>query len=110
MASKQTTVDCILKQIADAGVVTAKKMFGEYGVYCDEKIVALVCDDRLFLKPTLAGEEFLGTYTEGFPYPGAKPWFVISSEKWDDRTWLSQLVKLTAAELPLPKPKKPRKK
>jgi hypothetical protein len=32
MASKQTTVDFILEQIAEAGVVTARKMSGEYAV------------------------------------------------------------------------------
>ena len=31
MASKQETVDYILAQISGAGVVRAKKMFGEYG-------------------------------------------------------------------------------
>jgi DNA transformation protein len=41
MASQQSCVDFILEQIAEAGVVSAKKMFGEYGIYCDEKIVAL---------------------------------------------------------------------
>ena len=106
MASKQTTVDFILKQIADAGAVSAKRMFGEYGIYCNEKIVALVCDDRLFVKPTSAGEEFIGECIEDIPYPGAKPWFLIPSEEWHDRTWLSQLIKATASQLPLAKNKR----
>jgi len=29
----------------DAGAVTFRKMFGEYAMYVDEKIVALVCDN-----------------------------------------------------------------
>jgi TfoX/Sxy family transcriptional regulator of competence genes len=41
MASRQTTVDFILDQIEAAGTVSAKKMFGEYGIYCDDKMVAL---------------------------------------------------------------------
>ena len=69
MASRQTTVDFILKQIADAGTVSAKKMFGEYGIFCDGKMVALACDDQLFVKPTLAGEEFMGQYLEGLREP-----------------------------------------
>lgn len=60
MASMQTTVDFILKQVAAAGIVSAKKMFGEYGFFCDGKMVALVCDDQLFVKPTLAGEKLMG--------------------------------------------------
>lgn len=49
MASKQNTVDYILDQIADAGAVHVKKMFGEYAIYCNEKVVALVCDDQLYI-------------------------------------------------------------
>lgn len=30
-------------------------MFGEYAIYSNGKVAALVCDDRLFVKPTLAG-------------------------------------------------------
>jgi DNA transformation protein and related proteins len=106
MASKQTTVDFVLEQIQGAGAVRAKAMFGEYAVYCNDKVVALVCNDQLFVKPTVAGKNFIGTVTEGPPYPGAKACFLISGDQWEDREWLSQLIKLTALELPLPKPKK----
>lgn len=92
-----------------AGEITAKKMFGEYGLYCDGKIVALVCDDQLFVKPTVGGEDFIGDCEDGIPYPGAKPYLLIRPEKWDDQKWLSQLIKISASELPLPKPK-PKKK
>lgn len=105
MASKQSTVDFILEQMAHAGTMRAKKMFGEYGIYCNEKIVAFVCDDQLFLKPTQAGREFIGDIVEGYPYPGAKPYFLISGDKWEDHEWLSTLVNLSAEELPPPKSK-----
>jgi DNA transformation protein and related proteins len=106
MASKQTTVDFILEQIQGAGAVRAQKMFGQYAVYCNDKVVALVCDDQLFVKPTAAGRNFIGTATEGQPYHGAKACFLISGDQWEDCEWLSQLIKLTALELPVPKPKK----
>ena len=109
MASKQSTVDFILEQIAGAGSVAAKKMFGEYGVYCDGKLVALVCDDQVFVKPTTAGQEFIGQCTERAPYPGAKPYYLIDGEKWDEQEWLSQLIRISAAQLPLPMKKTPRK-
>jgi TfoX/Sxy family transcriptional regulator of competence genes len=32
--------------------VTAKKMFGEYGLYCGTKFFALVCNNQLFLRAT----------------------------------------------------------
>lgn len=102
MATDQSIVDFILEQSSDAGTMTAKKMFGEYGIYCDGKIVAFVCDDLLFVKPTAAGKQFIGDFDEGFPYPGAKRYLLISAEKWDNRDWLTRLFKITAAELPLP--------
>ncbi|MGU7772751.1 TfoX/Sxy family protein [Burkholderia sp. MR1-5-21] len=102
MASSQSTADYIVEQISAAGAVSARKMFGEYAIYCDGKVVALVCDDKLFVKPTPGGKAFLGEYEEGRPYPAAKPHFVISGERWDEREWLSQLIRTTAAQLPVP--------
>ncbi len=102
MASRHGTVDFIVEQMASAGVVTARKMFGEYAIYCDQRLVALVCDDKLFVKPTVAGRAFIGQVTEAPPYEGAKPCLVIPGERWDDRDWLSTLVRVSAAELPLP--------
>lgn len=106
MASKQSTVDFITEQMAAAGHIRCQKMFGEYGVYCDDKIVALVCDDQLYVKPTVAGKKFLGDVHEVPPYPGAKMYYLIDPDRFDDREWLSELIRLTASELPLPKPKK----
>lgn len=85
-------------------------MFGEYALYCDEKVVALICDDRLFVKPTEAGRSFAEHAEEAPPYPGSKPFILIEEDRWEDRTWLTELIRLTAAALPLPKPKKPKRK
>lgn len=90
----------------DAGEVSAKKMFGEYGIYLEGRMIALVCDDLLFIKPTEAGKAFLVSPEEGQPYPGAKLWFLIPEDEWDDKQKLTELLRVTVAELPLPKPKK----
>lgn len=105
MASDQSFVDFIVDQIKVNSTISAKKMFGEYAVYCDQKLVALICDNRLYVKPTSAGKSFIGNVTEAPPYPGAKPSFLIE-EKLEDSDWLSELIQLTAMELPEPKPKK----
>jgi DNA transformation protein and related proteins len=105
MASSQTTVDYMLEQMARAGTVSARKMFGEYGVYCDGKVVALICDDQLFIKPTEAGRAVAGPVAEGLPYPGAKPWLLVDGDRLEDAGWLAGLVRVTAEALPLPKPK-----
>ena len=104
MASDQSFVEFVVDQMENAGDITYKKMFGEYGLYCDDKIVALVCDNRLFVKPTKAGESFISNIVEAPPYPGAKPYLLIE-EQMEDRDWISRLIELTANELPIPKPK-----
>ncbi len=111
MASKQSTVDHLLDHLTGAGEVSARKMFGEYGVYCDGKMVAFVCDDQLFVKPTEGGREIAGNAEMAPPYPGGKPYFLISADRWEDSEWLSELIKVTARELAVPKekPKKAKK-
>lgn len=108
MASKQGTVDFLVDQMAPAGAIAAKRMFGEYGLYCDGRFFALVCDDQLYLKPTAAGREWLGAAVEAPPYPGASNWLLVDGERWDDGAWLGRLAALTAAALPPPAPKKPK--
>jgi DNA transformation protein len=72
MSTQPSTIDYLLEQLASAGSVSARKMFGEYGLYCDGKIVALVCDDQFFLKPTPEGRAFLGEAVDEQPaYGGA---------------------------------------
>jgi DNA transformation protein and related proteins len=106
MASTQSTVDFIVDQISKAGKVSSRKMFGEYAIYCDGKVVALVCDDQLYVKPTDRGRAHIGEVELAPPYPGAKDYFLISGEYWDDADWLSELIAITAPELPIPKKKK----
>ncbi len=106
MASDQSTLDFALEQMSQAGAVSARKMFGEYAIYCNEKLVALIADNQLFVKPTQSGRAHIGAPTEAAPYPGAKPCFLIPGDRWEDAGWLAHLIRLTAAELPLPPPKK----
>jgi TfoX/Sxy family transcriptional regulator of competence genes len=109
LSSDKEFMDFIVDQIEDTGEITYRKMFGEYAVYCGGKIFALVCDNRLYIKPTEAGRKYINNPNEAPPYPGAKSCFLIE-DKLDDREWLSGLVRVTAAELPEPKPKKMKKK
>lgn len=110
MATEQGTVDDLLERLADAGRVTARKMFGEYCVYLEGKPVALVCDGTLFVKPTAAGRELVPHAAEGPPYEGAKPHLRFAYEQWTDRETLCRLLRATFEELPAPKPGKKRAK
>ena len=105
MASDQNFVDFVLEQIKNAGEITAKKMFGEYGIYSEGKLFGLICDNKLFIKPTSSGREFIGNVIEAPPYEGAKSSFLIE-DKIEDSDWLSELIKISVKELPPPKKKK----
>jgi TfoX/Sxy family transcriptional regulator of competence genes len=113
MSTSQSTLDYILDQTS-AAKVSARKMFGEYTLYCNEKVVGLVCDDTLYIKITPQGKDYVGEhYHEGSPYQGAKPAIVIDSTLIEDPDWLTDLVSITEKNLPTPKKKparKPKKK
>jgi TfoX/Sxy family transcriptional regulator of competence genes len=106
MATQQSTVDYIVDQLARFHDIATRKMFGEYAVYCNEKIVALICDEQLFVKPTVSGKALIGSVQESPPYPGAKPYFLITGDECEDREFLCSLIMATAKELPEPKKKK----
>ncbi|NPD46330.1 MULTISPECIES: TfoX/Sxy family protein [unclassified Lentimicrobium] len=105
MATDKDFVNYVADQMEQAGEIRTRAMFGEYGIYCNDKFFALICDNKLFIKPTKAGRAFLGEVNEAPPYEGAKPSFLIT-EELEDRDKLAELVKVTITELPAPKPKK----
>ena len=102
-------MEFLADQMAGAGEISHRKMFGEYAVYLDGKVVALVCDNQLFVKPTAAGRAFIGAPVEAPAYPGAKNSFLIA-DAFEDREWISELIRITARDLPAPKPKKPKRR
>jgi len=89
--------------------VTYKKMFGEFGLFSQGKMFAVICDDQLFFKRTDGGRDYIGEVVEAPPYPGAKPIFLIG-DRIEDGEWLSELVRITTRELPEPKRRKRKKK
>jgi TfoX/Sxy family transcriptional regulator of competence genes len=106
LASRQSIVDFILEQAAGAGPLRAKKMFGEFAIYRTSQMIALVCDDRLYVKPTEAVRKWLAEPAEGMPYPNARPHLLIGEEFWEDREFMARLFVLTDENLPPPAPRK----
>lgn len=97
----------VLDQVAGAGAVSVRKMFGEYALYCDGKVVALLCDNQFFLKPLPEAVALIDDPAYGLPYPGAKPHLLLSGEL-DDPDLMAHLVRRVAELVPAPKPKKPK--
>ena len=108
MASSLEYVQYAAEQLSEAGEITYRKMFGEYGIYCGGKMFAMVCDDQLFFKITEAGKQMAPELPLVSPYEGAKLCFLV--EEIDDRKFVTELARRTCGELPMPKPKKRKKK
>ena len=93
MASNVDFVQYIADQCMGAGAISVRKMFGDYGVYCDGTIVGLVCDNGFYLKPTEEVRGLLRSEELRPPYEGAKDYFYIADV--DDRDYLAALVDAT---------------
>ena len=104
MATELEYVQYVCEQMKGAGSVVYRKMFGEYGIYCDTKIIGLVCDNQVYIKPTAAGLAQMESPVMEPPYKGAKPYILL--EDIDDIEFVTRLIIATCNELPFPKPKK----
>jgi TfoX/Sxy family transcriptional regulator of competence genes len=105
MATDKDFIDYIAEQSQLGSALIFKKMFGEYGVYLDSKVIAFVCDNSLFVKSTEATRDVLDALPQRPPYPGAKP-YPVADELLDDADTLKSLLVRTADGLPAPKVKK----
>ncbi len=108
MATSKQTVEFLLEQLAPLDVRT-KAMFGEYGLYCDDKFVGAICDELLFVKQSAGDSAFASKTIAAPPYPGAKDHWLISGEQVADLAWLQAFVQATADALPKAKPKAKKK-
>ena len=108
MSTRPETLAFLLDQIDALPNLRTRRMFGEYCVYLNDKPTAFVCDDQLFVKITDAGRALLARPVLGQPYPGAKDYFLLHPDEWEDRDALCTLLAATARELPPPRPPKPR--
>ncbi len=100
MPTSQKTITYLKDQLASLPAVSTKRMFGEYCLYFDGIPIAFICSDQLFIKPTQTNKQLLIKELIGFPYPGAKPYFLIPADQWEDAEWLRELIVRTAKELP----------
>ena len=106
MGTAAPTIDHLLDLLAPLPL-TSRKMFGEYALYLDGKVVALICDDQLFLKPTPGATAALPGSPTGHPYPGAKLHLLVT-DALDDPDCVVTALKAIASDLPAPRPKKPK--
>ncbi|MGC4175479.1 TfoX/Sxy family protein [Demequina sp.] len=105
MSTSKDTMAFILEQLEPLPV-RARAMFGEYGLYCEDKVVGFVCDDTIFLKPSDA----TAGLALGPAYPGSKDYAIVGADLLEDADALRDMVRATADSLPPPKPKPAKRK
>ena len=107
MATDRSFIDYVIEQSGLDDRISSKRMFGEYGIYIDGKIVAFACDNSLFVKAADATATLTAKLPRRPPYPGAKP-YPVADELLDDSDQLQALLVATAKAMPEPKVKKPK--
>ncbi|MBP9766055.1 MAG: TfoX/Sxy family protein [Candidatus Pacebacteria bacterium] len=104
MSSTKDFLDYVLDQIKNQDFVKSRKMFGEYAIYYDNKVVGLICDNQLFIKNTKSGKDFVEkefgkeNINLASPFPKAKDWILLEDEI-ENREFLNELIEITRDSL-----------
>ncbi len=106
MASSLDFVQYVCDQIEGTGIVRARKMFGDWLVYVDEKPLILVCDNICYIKKLPELEPLMADAECGCPYDGAKEHYILDI---DHASEVRKVVGIALNVIPLPQ-KKARKK
>jgi TfoX/Sxy family transcriptional regulator of competence genes len=104
MPTKKDFAEYVLDQIDDEKA-RVRAMFGEFALYYDDKVVALICDSTVFVKITPASMEILTDNEKGPAYPGAKESFILSEEELENREFIRDLLERVAQDVPAKKKK-----
>jgi DNA transformation protein len=84
-----------------------RPMFGGYCVYIDGKVVGLVCDGRIFVKPSNEDALLNGYADPASAYSGAKPsWRLPLDSLRDNPEHVIEIFRATARALPTKPPRK----
>lgn len=96
MATSKETIEHILNELHSPKVFTARAMFGEYALYASGTVVALVCDDQLYVKIVPESQMLESICEQGSPYPGAKPHYVVEERQLAQLDELPDILKAIA--------------
>ncbi len=110
MATRKETIEFILTKLRAPESFSARPMFGEYALYADGKVVALVCDDLLYVKIVPASAELADQCEQGQPYPGAKPHYIVEEGHLTSIHNLAAILRAIAQAIPAKKKSAARKR
>ena len=105
MSTSKETIEFLRDALAGVPDVAFRPMMGEYCVYSAGRIFGLVCDDTLFLK-TCPATLHLFRDKRTRAYPGSRNTCQANAEWLENKEKMAEVVRLTLAGLPFPKPKR----
>ena len=100
MATQRATIDFLLEKLREPKRFSARAMFGEYALYADGRVVALVCDDRFYVKRLPASQTLEPIREQGHPYPGAKLHYIVEEGQLTSLPALASILFALAKSLP----------
>lgn len=77
MACNSEFIEFVCSQIADAGEIRFRKMFGDYVIYVNEKPVITACDGICYVKKHPSIQSLMENAECGHPYEGAKEHYIL---------------------------------
>lgn len=105
MAQDKGFVDDVLDRLYPLNV-RSRRMFGSFGVYCDEKFVMIISGDQVYLKRAEIDPALLRGTEPAPPFEGATDWHAVPDDLLHDRDWLRDVVAAIAGALPAPRPRR----
>lgn len=84
-----------------------KRMFGEYGIYLQGRVLGFLCDEQILLQDTPTARKLLPDAERKELFPGSKLFIIFSDE--GNHHLLQSVAQAMWEELPVPKPRKGRK-
>ena len=106
MSTQKETVGFILEKLGEPKKFSTRAMFGEYALYAEGKVVALICNDQLYVKILPQSAELESICDKDEAYPGSKKFYVVEEGMLSTLRHLPEILLDIAKSLPVPKKKK----
>ena len=97
MASTKEYLEYVLEQLSEVDGLRYRPMMGEYLIYCRNRLVGGVYDDRLLVKPTKSALALLPDAPREEPYLGGRPMLLVT--EMENKRLLQELLEAMADEV-----------
>ncbi len=97
MASSKEYLEYVLEQLSGVEGLRYRPMMGEYLIYCRNKVVGGIYDDRLLIKATKSAQALLPDVPQELPYPGGKQMLLVT--EMENKSLLQELLEAVSKEV-----------